>query len=86
MQSFDIAIVGGGMVGLALARALKNTGIRIAIVEGSQPSKDLSGDPDIRVSALSRASETILKNLDAMGSDPKSPLCTLPGDGSVGAR
>ncbi|GAL27897.1 2-octaprenyl-3-methyl-6-methoxy-1,4-benzoquinol hydroxylase [Vibrio variabilis] len=65
MQSFDIAIVGGGMVGLALARALKNTGIRIAIVEGSQPSKDLSGDPDIRVSALSRASETILKNLDA---------------------
>ncbi len=65
MQSFDIAIVGGGMVGLALARALKDTGLRIAIVEGTTPSKDLSGDPDIRVSALSRASEMILKNLGA---------------------
>lgn len=65
MQSFDIAIVGGGMVGLALARALKDTGLRIAIVEGTTPSKDLSGDPDIRVSALSRASEMILKNLSA---------------------
>ncbi|GAL32539.1 hypothetical protein JCM19240_5971 [Vibrio maritimus] len=39
MQSFDIAIVGGGMVGLALARALKDTGLRIAIVEGTTPSK-----------------------------------------------
>lgn len=65
MQSFDIAIVGGGMVGLALARALKNTDLRIAIIEGAAPSRDLSGDPDIRVSALSRASETILKNLGA---------------------
>ncbi|MFC5076504.1 2-octaprenylphenol hydroxylase [Vibrio thalassae] len=65
MQSFDLAIIGGGMVGLALARALRDTDLRIAVVEGNTPDKDMSGDPDIRVSALSRASETILKNLGA---------------------
>ncbi|MCL9773472.1 FAD-dependent 2-octaprenylphenol hydroxylase [Vibrio methylphosphonaticus] len=65
MQSFDLAIIGGGMVGLALARSLQDTDLRIAVIEGSMPSKSIPDEPDIRVSALSRASETILKNLGA---------------------
>lgn len=45
-QDFDLAIVGGGMVGASLALSLANTGLRIALVEavdrqsGSQPSYD----------------------------------------------
>jgi len=65
MQSFDVTIVGGGMVGLALAAALKNSNMRIALIEGSEINESLSELPDIRVSAINRASETILKNLNA---------------------
>ncbi|UUM31001.1 FAD-dependent 2-octaprenylphenol hydroxylase [Vibrio japonicus] len=65
MQSVDIAIVGGGMVGLALAAAFKDTDLRIAVIESQEPKEDLSELPDVRVSALSRSSENILRNLGA---------------------
>ncbi|MEZ8295165.1 FAD-dependent 2-octaprenylphenol hydroxylase [Vibrio splendidus] len=65
MQSVDIAIVGGGMVGLALAAALKDSDLRIAVIEGRAPCEGLSELPDVRVSALSRSSEVILRNLGA---------------------
>ncbi|GAK85220.1 2-octaprenyl-3-methyl-6-methoxy-1,4-benzoquinol hydroxylase [Vibrio ponticus] len=65
MQSVDIAIVGGGMVGLALAAALKDSELRIAVIESRVPDSELQELADVRVSALSRSSETILRNLGA---------------------
>ncbi len=65
MQSVDIAIVGGGMVGLALAAAFNNSDLRIAVIEAYRPDATLGAIPDVRVSALSRSSEMILRNLDA---------------------
>ncbi len=65
MQSVDIAIVGGGMVGLTLAAALKESDLRIAVIEGVKPESHLNELADIRVSALSRASEQILRRVDA---------------------
>lgn len=65
MQSVDIAIVGGGMVGLALAAAFKDSDLRIAVIEGKLPHEGLSELPDVRVSALSRSSEIMLTNLGA---------------------
>ncbi|MEH0742112.1 FAD-dependent 2-octaprenylphenol hydroxylase [Vibrio cholerae] len=65
MQSVDIAIVGGGMVGLALAAALKETDLRIAVIESQQPEPELGALPDVRVSALSRSSEILLRNIGA---------------------
>ena len=65
MRSVDIAIVGGGMVGLALAAAFKHTDLRIAVIEGNLPHEGLGEQPDTRVSALSRSSEVILRNLGA---------------------
>ncbi len=65
MQSVDIAIVGGGMVGLALAAAFKDTDLRIAVIESQEPKEELAELPDVRVSALSRSSENILRNLGA---------------------
>ena len=35
-QSFDIAIVGGGMVGASLATALAPLGLRVALIEAVQ--------------------------------------------------
>lgn len=65
MQSYDIAVVGGGMVGLAFAAALKGTALKIVVIEGHELERELGESPELRVSALSRASQNILQNLDA---------------------
>ncbi|EPE37312.1 FAD-dependent 2-octaprenylphenol hydroxylase [Candidatus Photodesmus anomalopis] len=63
IQSVDIIIVGAGMVGLTLAAALKNSELRIALIDKKVPETFLDATPDIRVSALNCSSMTILKNL-----------------------
>lgn len=65
MQSVDVAIIGGGMVGLTVAAALEGSGLRIAVIESQLPDTDLTDLPDVRVSAISRASEYILDNVGA---------------------
>ncbi|MBL1321163.1 MAG: UbiH/UbiF/VisC/COQ6 family ubiquinone biosynthesis hydroxylase [Methylophaga sp.] len=64
-QHYDVVIVGGGMVGATLAVALAEQGdLSIAIVEAQLPPSLSENDPpDLRVSALTRASEALLKNL-----------------------
>lgn len=37
MQSVDVAIVGGGMVGLAVACGLQGSGLRVAVLEKAAP-------------------------------------------------
>ncbi len=65
-DSYDIAIVGAGMVGTAIACGLAPTGLRIAILDrAAPPAFDPNQPPDIRVSALSYASEQILRNIGA---------------------
>ena len=53
------------MVGLALAAAFKDTDLRIVVIESRVPDSELADLPDVRVSALSRSSENILRNLGA---------------------
>ncbi|MGL5430036.1 MAG: FAD-dependent 2-octaprenylphenol hydroxylase [Vibrio sp.] len=65
MQSVDVVIIGGGMVGLALATALKESDLRIAVIESHVANDQLTPLPDVRVSALSRSSEIVLRNLNA---------------------
>ena len=48
MQHFDMVIVGGGMVGLALASALADTDIRIAIINSRALKAELSKQPELR--------------------------------------
>lgn len=74
---YDIAIVGGGMAGLALAASLKHSSLRIALVEGKAlpatdtelslafpPESDV-GKYDARVSALTPASVELLTDIGA---------------------
>ncbi|MEG0009122.1 MAG: FAD-dependent 2-octaprenylphenol hydroxylase [Aeromonas sp.] len=65
MQTVDLVIVGGGMVGLGLAAALKNSALSVAVVEGQLPEPVLGEAPDNRVSALSLASQHILHGVGA---------------------
>lgn len=64
MQSVDVAIVGGGMVGLAVACGLQGSGLRVAVLEQREPQA-LAADaaPALRVSAINAASEKLLTRL-----------------------
>jgi ubiquinone biosynthesis UbiH/UbiF/VisC/COQ6 family hydroxylase len=70
MQSpdFDVAIVGGGLVGLSLACALEGSGLRVALVERGAPPDALPAAPadwDVRVYAISPGSQAFLAGCGA---------------------
>ena len=59
---FDICIVGGGMVGSAMALGLQKLGLQIAIIEPNMPNAfAIEQAPDMRVSAISLSSEITIR-------------------------
>jgi len=62
-EAFDIAIVGGGMVGASLGAALAPLGLRIALIEAVPHDSDSSPSFDERTTALSNGSRQILETL-----------------------
>jgi 2-octaprenyl-6-methoxyphenol hydroxylase len=77
---FDVAIGGGGTVGLALACALADAlgaGVRIALVDRGALSA--AGGRDIRASALSAASKRLLATLDVWSAiaDAAQPVTAI---------
>jgi 2-octaprenylphenol hydroxylase len=68
-SEFDLAVVGAGLVGAAFAAAAARAGFRVALLEAQAPrAPDPTADLDLRVSALSRASERLLRGLGAWDS------------------
>jgi len=64
-QSVDVAIVGGGMVGAALASGLAQHGFRVAVLEQEAPPEfDPASPPDVRISAIGAASVALLRQLE----------------------
>jgi 2-octaprenyl-6-methoxyphenol hydroxylase len=60
---FDVAIVGGGMVGMTLAIALGREGLRVAMIERSALPSQLEEHFDGRVSAIALGSKRLLDNI-----------------------
>tara|TARA_R110000737_G_scaffold90468_3_gene122793 strand:- start:2214 stop:3563 length:1350 start_codon:yes stop_codon:yes gene_type:complete len=68
MQKFDLLIVGGGMVGLTLALAIRQQSeLSVAIVDNAPiegASDELGDEPEVRVSAINAASQQMFSNLN----------------------
>lgn len=63
-NNYDIAIIGGGCVGGTLACALAQTGMRVAVVEARETPREWDSDSvDLRVFAITRASERIFRSI-----------------------
>ncbi|MBZ5487172.1 UbiH/UbiF/VisC/COQ6 family ubiquinone biosynthesis hydroxylase [Halomonas aquamarina] len=60
-QDHDIIIVGGGMVGAALAARLGNAGFSIGLIERGDAPEPASGDYDLRISSLNARSLAFVK-------------------------
>ncbi len=65
-EQYDVLIIGGGMVGAAVACALGDSDLSVAVVEQTLPEPFAAAQAhDMRVSALSIASKNILQTVGA---------------------
>ena len=64
IHATDVVIVGGGMVGGALALGLTQQGFTVTVIEkNAPPAFDASSPPDVRISAISASSVGLLRGL-----------------------
>lgn len=71
-DDFDVLIVGGGLVGLALAGALRESGLRLALIEAQAPRKLPAAKTwDSRIYAISPGSAAFLERSGAWPSVPE---------------
>jgi len=63
VQQFDVAIVGGGMVGASCALALAGTGRSVVLIEAVKPDAGNQPSFDERTTALGNASRRIFEGL-----------------------
>lgn len=84
-QRYDVAIVGGGMIGLTLGIALAREGMRVALVERMPMQSQLAPAFDGRVSAIALSSKNLLNAIGAWddmsaGAEPILDIRVSDGD------
>ncbi|HSG22601.1 MAG TPA: UbiH/UbiF family hydroxylase [Azonexus sp.] len=87
MQQFDLIIVGGGLAGASLAVALRNSRLRIALVESNPPS--LPEGWDARVYAVSPVNADFLESIGAwrhLDSARLAPIRAMQIFGDAGGK
>jgi 2-polyprenylphenol 6-hydroxylase len=91
-HQYDLIIIGGSHVGATLACALGQAGLRVAVAEARETSRDWPADSvDLRVFAITRASQHIFQHLGAweamaeMGLSPfrRMEVWDAGGSGSI---
>ena len=85
MQQFDLIIVGGGLAGASLALALRDTPLRIALVEHQPPRRPQGWDA--RVYAVSPANADFLERIGAwrhLDSERIAPIRGMDVHGDAG--
>lgn len=87
MQQFDLIIVGGGLAGASLALALRNSALKIALVEGRPPVRPAGWDA--RIYAVSPANAEFLDEIGAwrhLDATRVAPISTMAVAGDQGGR
>lgn len=87
MQSFDLVIVGGGLAGASLAVALRDSRLKIALVE-SQPPRRPAGW-DARIYAVSPANAAFLESIGVwkhLDRERMEPVRAMAVFGDAGGR
>ena len=94
-SEFDVVIVGAGMVGATIACGLARSNLKVAIIDPKLPAPYQQNDvPHIRVSAISYASEQVLKHVGAWVNISQKRSCPyrrlavneLPAKTGLGAK
>lgn len=76
MTKYDVAVIGGGMVGAAIAIGFAKQGRTVVVVEGTAPQAfSAEQSMDIRVSAISEHSVSILEELGAWQAISQMRVC-----------
>lgn len=76
MNKYDIAVIGGGMVGAAVAVGFAKQGRSVVLVESTKPKVfDAAQAMDIRVSAISHQSVELLDSLGAWSEIKSMRVC-----------
>ena len=86
-MSFDVVIVGGGLAGLSLACALRDTRLKIALVERRAPTP--SAGWDSRIYAISPANAVFLQKIGAwkhLNAERIAPIHAMKILGDGGAQ
>lgn len=77
---YDVAIVGGGMVGAVLAVALAEADFQVALVEAKQPQPlEPGAGYDLRQSAIAPGPRRLLANLGLWERLPAGRICAFTG-------
>ncbi|MGB1076883.1 MAG: UbiH/UbiF/VisC/COQ6 family ubiquinone biosynthesis hydroxylase [Bdellovibrionales bacterium] len=87
-DQYDVLVIGGGLAGLSLACLLGKQGIRVCCIDNCDPQKTLDETFDGRTTAISWASQKVLKSAgvwDALDADacPIEDIQILDGDSPV---
>ena len=87
MQQFDLIIVGGGLAGASLALALRNTRLRIALVEHQPPRRPEGWDA--RIYAISPTNVEFLESIGVwrhLDAQRTAPIRAMEIFGDAGGR
>src|SRR4051812_17229819 len=76
MDSADVIIFGGGLVGLALASALDSSGLSAIVVDPADPAPRATSSFDGRTSAVSSSSHRMLETIGVLAhlAEPGCPI------------
>src|SRR5215510_7556512 len=85
----DVAVIGGGMVGMTLAAALGSAGLSVAIVDAEAPAAMTAAPFDGRSSAIAFGSQQVLAGVGAWAgmaaeAQPILDIRVSDGDGRGG--
>ncbi|MEI8646748.1 FAD-dependent oxidoreductase [Paraglaciecola sp. Hal342] len=75
MQSYDVVIVGGGIVGLTVALTLATGELNVAVIDAQEGGQALGDKPELRVSTFTLATQTVMQNLGVWPLIAHNRLC-----------